>query len=85
LGENPQAAARYREDWLGRLLVGWLLGFEGASGRCRCGTGARGHHLAAPALQGAVPMAGVGAVAPPPPRHALGIRQGRGKGTREGG
>jgi hypothetical protein len=78
-GKNPQAVARYTEDWLGRLLVGWLLGFEGASGRCRCGTGARALHPAAPALQGAAPMAGVGAVALPPPRHALGIRQGRGK------
>jgi hypothetical protein len=35
---NPQGGGAV-QGWLGRLLVGWLLGFEGASGWCRCGTG----------------------------------------------
>jgi hypothetical protein len=42
--------------WLGRLLVGWLLGFEGASGRCRCGTGGTRRPSGAPALQGVAAM-----------------------------
>jgi hypothetical protein len=41
--------------------------------------GARGLHPAAPALQGAAPMAGVGMVVLSPPRHVLGIRRGMGK------
>jgi hypothetical protein len=50
--DSPWAAARYREDWLGRLLVGWLLGFEGASGWLGCGSRARGGHPAASAAGG---------------------------------
>jgi hypothetical protein len=37
--KSPWAAARYREDWLGRLLVGWRLGFEDANGWLGCGSG----------------------------------------------
>jgi hypothetical protein len=55
-GEIPKAAARYRGRLVGRLLVGWLLGFEGASGRCRCGTGGTRRPSGAPALQGAAAM-----------------------------
>jgi hypothetical protein len=51
------------------IFIGRLLGFEGASGRCRCGTGGDAAASGAPARQGAAPMAGVSTAVLPPPRH----------------
>jgi hypothetical protein len=51
------------------IFIGRLLGFEGASGRCRCGTGGDAAASGAPARQGVAPMAGVSTAVLPPPRH----------------
>jgi hypothetical protein len=73
-------AARIREGLVGRLLIGRRLGFPGTGADGEDAVQGRVEAIRRPALQGAAPMAGVGAVALPPPRLALGKSRGRGKG-----
>jgi hypothetical protein len=81
LGENPQAAARYRDGW-GRLLVGRLLGFEGASGWLGCGLGGHVASIPRASAAGRWPWGPARLASPPAPRPhgASRGRSQRGKG-----
>jgi hypothetical protein len=82
---NPQGGGAV-QGWLGRLFVGWLLGFEGASEWCRCSSRARGGHPARQRCRGRRPWGWRGApVASLPHGFVTGKKPARrGKGGERG-